>query len=155
MDDEIRRQVPLFDRLASIESTAPFGSPGEPLDREGLRESLRRELERLLNTRCSLSAQALVDRDRTVIDYGIPDLAHLSPKDSSNRDAICYHIKQAVEAYEPRLRRVSVTAEEIVDDAHSLRVRIEAEVFGDRLGETVNFDVHSTKDGRAEVRGGA
>lgn len=153
MDDEIRQQVPLFDRLASIESTAPFGRPGEPLDREGLRESLRRELERLLNTRSSLSAQAL-DRDRTVVDYGIPDLAHLSPKDPSNRDAICYHIKQAVEAYEPRLRRVSVTAEEIVDDAHSLRVRIEAELLGDRLGETVNFDVHSTKDGRAEVRGG-
>jgi type VI secretion system protein ImpF len=155
VDDEIRLQVPLFDRLAATESTAPFGRPGEPLDLDGLRESLRRELERLLNSRCSLSAQALVDRDRTVVDYGIPDLAHVSPKDSSNRDAISFHIKQAVEAFEPRLRRVTVTAEEIVDEDHSLRVRIEAELLGDRLGETVSFDVHATKDGRAEVRGGA
>jgi len=138
-----------------MESTAPFGRPGEPLDLEGLRESLRRELERLLNSRSSLSAQALVDRDRTVIDYGIPDLAHLSPKDPSHRDAISFQIKQAVEAYEPRLRRVSVTAEEMVDEHHSLRVRIEGELVGDRLGETVSFDVQATKEGRAEVRGGA
>ncbi len=76
----------LFDRLVDLhpeirEEERPF----RILNRNQLKVSIRRELERLLNTRCSLSLERVGEEDRSVVNYGIPDFSSLSP---SNADGL-------------------------------------------------------------------
>ena len=64
----------LFDRLVDRDPKLRHEvRPMRTLDRRGLKESVRRDLELLLNTRCPLPAHRIPPRDRSVVDYGIPD----------------------------------------------------------------------------------
>jgi len=96
---------PLFDRLCDYEPSVPFEPrPFRTLDVEGLRASVEAELAQLLNTRAPVAADELAARNRTVIDYGIPDLSHYWPRDTDSTDELERLVVQTVAAFEPRLR---------------------------------------------------
>lgn len=97
-------RAPLFDRFDD-----PRATHGTTLDKAKLKASVRRELQRLFNTRCLLPAEELLGKERTVIDYGIPDFAHLSPGRDQDRRLVAESVIQAIEAYETRLLNVRVT----------------------------------------------
>ena len=64
----------LFERLVDDDPrTAREPQPFRTLTIPEVRASVRREVARLLNTRCAASAAVLAGRERTVLDYGIPD----------------------------------------------------------------------------------
>ena len=93
----------LFDRLVDFypgvdEEEPPF----RILNRAELKASIRRELERLLNTRCSLSLHRVSEEERTVINYGIPDFSSLSPQNADDHALIGSIIGQTITAFEPR-----------------------------------------------------
>ncbi|HBB94882.1 MAG TPA: type VI secretion system baseplate subunit TssE [Blastocatellia bacterium] len=99
----------LFDRLVDLhpeirEEERPF----RILNRDQLKVSIRRELERLLNTRCSLSLERVGEEDRSVVNYGIPDFSSLSPSNADDHALIASIIRQTIAAFEPRLRQVYV-----------------------------------------------
>jgi type VI secretion system protein ImpF len=95
--------MPLFERLASTN-----GGPAAALIHgDALRDSVARELGRLLNTRSPLSAQAFLVADCTVLDYGMPDCSSRSLQSQPDRDAIIRLVERAVTVFEPRLRNAS------------------------------------------------
>lgn len=108
------------------------------LDREGLHASVRRELQRLLNTRCPVPAEVAAARPRTVLEYGLADFSHHYTRDAVARAELAAEIDRAVAAYEPRLRNARAT----VDDAGSergVRVSIHAQMLVGDVIEEVAF----------------
>lgn len=129
----------LFDRLvdqqpAQREEAEPF----RILTRAGLRESVRREVERLLNTRCPFP-DGFLPGQRTVVDYGLPDFSHLSPASDPDRQAMAMAITRSIEAYEPRLRRVRVMIEPDAQNRNRGIGVIEAQLVVGEVQEPVSF----------------
>lgn len=97
---------PLFDRLVDLEPAEPHEArPLRTEDRVGLLESIRKELERLFGTTSPLPPARLAGRERTVIDYGIPDPLSFSAANSDHRETFARLLEKTVAAYEPRLER--------------------------------------------------
>jgi type VI secretion system protein ImpF len=136
-------RAPLFDRLIDRDpGVRREPRPLRTLDRRGLRESIRRELEHLFNTRSPLPADRLQGRDRTVVEYGVPDLAVLAPGREEDRQRLAAVLRQAIEAYEPRLAQVRVAVDTPPPDptrGHTLRARIEATLVVEEVPESVSF----------------
>lgn len=75
-------------------------------------EWIIREVRRLLSTRSSLPvSEALRDRRRTVVDYGMSDFVHFSPRSRQDSRQLASLIQTTITAYEPRLRVMSVSVE--------------------------------------------
>src|SRR5215213_9707523 len=103
---------------------------GEPkpiriLNRKELKESVRRELSRLLNTRCSIPSHLLGEEERTVLNYGIPDFSSFSAHNPDDHRRIAAIVAQTVSAFEPRLKQVRVTVERFRDHDRTLWVKID------------------------------
>ena len=150
---EINVRRPLFDRLVDSEPRDPHEvRPLRTLDRAGLKQSVRRELEQLFNTRCPEPAHRISTNDRTVIDYGIPDLASYSPQNQDHRVELAEIIRRAATAYEPRLADIRVRVVPIAGRDLALAVRIEAAVIIAGVPEAVSFEVVLRMDeGKANV----
>lgn len=146
-------RAPLFDRL--IDETP--GTPGEPmpkiyLDTQGLADSVEREVRTLLNTRCPLSEAEIDYDERTVIDYGLIDLAGFFTADLQDQRRLSQHIARTIAAYEPRLAKVAVTLERLHKEVRALDVVISGEM---RVGEIVHpiaFPVRIAPPGEGEGR---
>ena len=95
---------PLLDRLCDDDPSTPARPQAfRMLDAAKLRTSVAAELERLLNTRLSIPTGQLPGRERSTIDYGIPDLSHYWPRDGDSTNNLERQIEQAIAAFEPRL----------------------------------------------------
>lgn len=127
--------VPLFDRL--VDEAQPL----RLLTGEALRQSLARESARLLNTRCAWSLEELAQRERTVLEYGLPDLSNYHPANPEDRQQLLAVIRETLTAYEPRLANIRV--EFIALDRHrqTLTVAIQGAVRVGGVMEPVVFPV--------------
>jgi len=152
-EEKIEVRMPLFDRLVDRDPTLRRElHPLRTLDRGGLKESIRRELERLLNTRSSLPADRLAARERSSIDYGVPDFSMFSAASFADRQRLAEIVRRAIAAYEPRLAGVRVHLEHAGDDFRLIG-RIEAMLLTGRVAQPVHFDtVLQLGDGEAAVR---
>ncbi|HWS71409.1 MAG TPA: type VI secretion system baseplate subunit TssE [Thermoanaerobaculia bacterium] len=130
---EVNVRTPLFDRMAEEERT---------LDRRGLRESVRRELEALFNTRSSFPAHRLPGAPLTVIDYGIPPLTNYSTRNPNDHDSLAAALRLAVETFEPRLRGVRVHVIPPAHDDIALAIVLEAQLVVDEVREPVMFQLN-------------
>ena len=113
-------RTPLFDRLAGAPRT---------LDAGGLRESVRRELELLFNTRSAFPSHRLAGAPLTVIDYGIPPLENFTAGNAADRAALADALRIAIETFEPRLRAVHVRTAVSEHEGFTLDVAFEAELL--------------------------
>lgn len=142
-------RTPLFERLIDEQPHEP-GEPN-PLrvhGREELRESVRREVATLLNTRCP----AREDRNGSVIDYGIPDFSWMSAASGDDRRELADTIARKVAAFEPRLRQIRVTLERDAADPRAVVGILEGVLMVESIREPVSFPllIHN-KVGRAIV----
>lgn len=153
---KIEVRMPLFDRLVDRDPRLRHElRPSRTLDRRGLRESVRRELEQLFNTRCPFPAHRLPIRERSVIDYGIPDFSVFSPRSYDDRVRLAELLRRAIEAFEPRLIDVQVSLELSPGNDLSLLGVIEAKLLTDLVAEPVSFETSvDLKEGKVEVRAG-
>lgn len=152
---ETHTRRPLFDRLVDAEPWEhhDLGSAGgrtveRTLDKRGVLESIRRELMRLFGTRSPRLFSELeeLDRVRTVLDYGIPEVAQLSPARPEDRERLAEVLRRTVEAYEPRLRHVTVDVERIPEQPQALAIRIGGELRVESVWEPVWFPVLMSRD---------
>ena len=96
-------RTPLFERLVDADpDSQKENRPSRTLDRHQLKESVRQGLEHLLSTRCFIPEEDWNQRERTVIDYGIPDFAALSPKSPRDRKHIGKVLQRIIPTFEPR-----------------------------------------------------
>jgi len=142
----------LFERLADAEPRSPEeeAQPFRVLDVRALKESVRRELSRLLNTRRHPRAGG--GGEMTVLDYGLPDFSSLSAGSGDDQRRLAAAVAAAVAAFEPRLRDVRVRVERVAGADRALALRVEAVLSVGLVAEPVSFPVLvRARTGEAEV----
>ena len=132
----------LFERLSDAEphSREEEARPFRVHDVRALRESVRRELARLLNTRRHLRAEA-GGAGMTVLDYGLPDFSPLSASSGGDQNRLASEVAAAVAAFEPRLTGVRVRVERVRGEDRALLLRVEGRLAVGTLAEPVSFPV--------------
>lgn len=75
------------------------------------REAVRRDLQELLNTRIRFlgGPPGLEQLSQSLVNYGIPDFTGASFADPASQREFRAILEQTIRAFEPRLRRASVT----------------------------------------------
>ena len=142
----------LFDRLVDVPDWDERERPLRILNSEQLKASVRRELERLLNTRCSSPLHRLGEEERSVVNYGIPDFSSLSPHNADDHALIASIVGQTITAFEPRLRQVRVEVGPAFTAESALWLNISAELVVGMFAEPVSFPVTlNSKSGTAEL----
>jgi type VI secretion system protein ImpF len=116
------------------------------------KESIRRDLVILLNTRSSSPSEDFDKDELTVIDYGIPDFANYSFEYSDDRQLITRRLTHAIRCFEPRLRNPAVLIEPEMVDERSMIIKITAELIIYKESVHISFLTKSqTETGRWEV----
>lgn len=131
----------LFERLVDLEPGLREARPFILHDRAGVKASVRAELERLLSTRLSQPPSLLVERQRTTVDYGIPDGANVSPADPDGRILLASQINAAIKVFEPRLIDPAVQLVQPADRGDRLVAEIDARLAIEGLLEPVSFTI--------------
>jgi type VI secretion system lysozyme-like protein len=132
----------LFERLGQ-----PLDRSGAPAavacihDAEGLRNSVREQLIELLNTRVPLDIETLEARERTTIDYGLPDLSAFPLGDSNAMARLGRHIARTISVYEPRLCVRDVTLDPPAGRKGALVARVSGDIKVGAVVEPASFAI--------------
>jgi type VI secretion system protein ImpF len=130
----------LFERLwERAPGAPPDSSHGRVHDRAALRASVAREVVRLLNTR--VPAASTHPAGRTVLDYGLADWSPTHTLDPAARTRLEADARSSIEAFEPRLRKVKVSAETVTGRERTLLIRVDALLVVEGGEEPVSFPV--------------
>lgn len=108
-----------------------------------LRNSVRRDLENLLNTRFRMIEpdESLLQVKKSLLNYGLPDLATVNISDKEKRKEFIEHLESVLIEFEPRFKSVKVNYMENSDSLdRTLRFRIDAILYADPSPEMVVFD---------------
>jgi type VI secretion system protein ImpF len=130
----------VLDRL--IGGAAQDGAGHHQMLRD-LKQSVRRDLENLLNTRwrCKSFPPDFDDLETSLMNYGIPDLTNANLGVLQNREEFRRIIEKAIKRFEPRFKTVSVKLVASADRFdRTLRFRIEAMLHAEPAPEPVSFD---------------
>lgn len=134
----------LFDRLIDEEPRNPNEAPltrSQSVHR--LKESVRRDLEWLLNTRLVAvpPGPRLREVNRSMYVYGLPDFTAYSLANPEDQNRLVRHLQNAIRTFEPRLDRVRVLPLEVSGaNTRMLRFRIEALLLMAPAPEHISFD---------------
>jgi len=126
-------------------------APTESIDQEKprsrrlkeLRNSVRRDLENLLNSRCCVSSppKEHAQLQSSLINYGIPDLATVNMLDVAKKNEFTRNMEQIIKTFEPRFKSIKMTYIENPDkNERTLRFRIDAVMWADPEPELIVFD---------------
>jgi type VI secretion system protein ImpF len=142
----------LFDRLVDVPPEREHELHLRILNGDQLKTSVRRELSRLLNTRCSIPLHQIGEEERSVVNYGIPDFSSLSPHNADDHALIASIVGQTITAFEPRLRHVRVEVGPASGAESALWLYINAELVVGVFAEPVHFPVTlNSKSGSAKM----
>ncbi|HUT09707.1 MAG TPA: type VI secretion system baseplate subunit TssE [Thermoguttaceae bacterium] len=122
-----------------------------------LKQSLRRDLENLLNTRwrCTSWPEDLDELELSLVNYGIPDITGADLGSAAERERFRRLVEKVIRHFEPRFKQVKV---EMLDKAQplerTLRFRIDALLHAEAAPEPVVFDsMLQPATGNVEVKG--
>jgi type VI secretion system protein ImpF len=139
-----RVQAPLLDRLIDDAPDQERDPPVSAADSMvALRNSVRRDLEALLNARRRWRSwpTRFTQLATSPIGYGIPDFASGAFSDARRREELRIEIEGTIRRFEPRFISVRVQLVETPERLETtLRLRIEAVLHADPAPEAVTFD---------------
>lgn len=142
-DLELRVTPSILDRLIDYE---PRESREAPKSRSTslaeLKQSIRRDLEWLLNTRCHTEEldDDLTEAKRSVAFYGMPDIVGINAQNHTEQQRLTKAMDTAIRFFEPRFLNLKVTMEPINTVDRQLKFRIEASLDVDPAPEPIVFD---------------
>lgn len=143
-DKERNLRASVLDRLFDDEPNVSVDSEHSRQRKlKDLRNSVRRDLESLLNARYRVISPPEKYRElsTSLLNYGLPDLATVNMLDVSKRQEFTHNIESIIRTYEPRFKSVKVS---YVDNSRktdrTLRFRIDAVMYADPAPEVVVFD---------------
>lgn len=134
-----RTRAGLFDRLIDDHPEIDEIRPLNTLDRDGLIRALEAELSRLLNTRCPVAHDEFESRERTTIDYGIPDFGALQAANPEDCRLLSLAVTDVIRHFEPRLKEVQVEIGPYPDRPHSAVAHVRGRIQLGRIPESVSF----------------
>lgn len=144
VDKKKKLRPSILDRLFDDE---PYNQtehdPGHHQLLKQLKNSIRRDLENLLNTRLYISEppDEYPETEVSLLNYGLPDLATVNIIDIEKRNEFTHRLEQTLREFEPRFKSVKVSYLDNTNTAdRTLRFRIDAIIYADPLPEVVIFD---------------
>ncbi len=108
-----------------------------------MRQSVRRDLENLLNARYRIVAPPghLTQLENSLLNYGLPDLATVNTNNIGMRKAFVRDLERILRKFEPRFKSVKVIMQDNSDEVdRTFRFRVHATLYADPAPETVIFD---------------
>lgn len=142
-DHEIRIVPSLIDRLLDDYPDSPWEAPASrQRSLEQLKDSIKRDLEWLLNTRQTVAGvpAGLKELTHSLAAYGLPDFSSFIVKSPSDQARMQQILEMAIGTFEPRLENVTVTLVPVDDLEQKLRFRIDARLRVEPAPEPVTFD---------------
>jgi type VI secretion system protein ImpF len=143
IDNEIRITPSVLDRLIDHEpevSREPPASRSRSLRQ--LKQSVKRDLEWLLNTRQTVVALPtdLEEAGRSLAAYGLADFTGINIKSPADQDQLRRAIENAISTFEPRLEDVTVVLLPAERGENAVRFRIDGRLRIEPAPEPVTFD---------------
>ena len=117
--------------------------PGQHQKLKQLRNSVRRDLENLMNTRFRViePGEEYLQLEKSLLNYGLPDLATINITDIEKRKEFTSKLEKILKEFEPRFKNVNVSYFDNNDNTdRTLRFRIDATLYADPSPEVVVFD---------------
>ncbi len=142
-ETEVRITPSIVDRLLDFEPKVSTEAPkSRSQSLRELKQSVRRDLEWLLNTRHTADKvpEGLEEVNKSIAIYGLPDFTGLSSKNVNDRKSLIRNIETALRIFEPRFMNLNVTLEELNSLERGVRFRIEATLRIEPTPEPVVFD---------------
>lgn len=134
----------LFDRLADNASREPEDRhPLRMISAEELKESVARDLESLLNSRCGYGDEmfhGFPESLQSMVSYGMNDFVGLSLANPADRNFICRSLERTIAIHERRLKQVQVSIELDGKSVNRLKFAIHALLIVQPATEPVYFD---------------
>ena len=126
-DNEIRVRPSVLDRLIDYEPEYSREAPASRVKNlRILKQSVRRDLEWLLNTRATPNvAPELKEVQSSIVVYGLPDITALSGRSPADKAKLRRAVERVLETFEPRLEGVVVTVDPEPGPGLSLKFRID------------------------------
>lgn len=144
IDKKKKLRPSILDRLMDdAPDNQTENDPGQHQLLKQLRDSVRRDLENLLNTRYYIifPDETYNEVEKSLLNYGLPDLATINILDPRKREEFTQSLEKSLIEYEPRFKSVKVTHLENSDSIdRTLNFRIDAEIYAEPLPEVVVFD---------------
>lgn len=144
IDKERNLRTSVLDRLFDDEPNVTVDSERTRQRKlKDLRNSVRRDLESLLNARYRVVSppEQFQQLSTSLLNYGLPDLATVNMLDVVKRQEFTRNIEHIIRTYEPRFKSVKVS---YIDNSRksdrTLRFRIDAIMYADPAPEVVVFD---------------
>jgi len=140
----------VFDRLMAHEFEGPASRHLHTVGLLDLCRAVERDLRWLLESRCALGSELpdFPHASQSILTYGLPDLSIYAWAHEEGKRSIARMIEQAIQRFEPRLTRVTVTPlTERRDEEFRLVFRIEALLEAHPIQAPVCFDVDVEADG--------
>lgn len=144
IDKERNLRASILDRLFDDDPSVSVDSERSRQRKlKDLRNSVRRDLESLLNARYRVISppEEYHELSTSLLNYGLPDLATVNMLDVVKRQEFTRNIEGIIRTYEPRFKSVKVS---YVDNTRktdrTLRFRIDAIMYADPAPEVVVFD---------------
>jgi type VI secretion system protein ImpF len=110
---------------------------------EQLKDSVARDVESLLNSRCGLAAEVLgpyAHCRQSLLSFGLKDFVSLSLANQGDRALICEDIRSALMVHEPRLQNPVVQVSNPAGPGQRLHFAIQALLIAHEAKEVVSFD---------------
>ena len=143
IDNEIRITPSVLDRLLDFDPKSTTEAPKTRLrSLNELKQSVKRDLEWLLNTRAFLGDvdEKLEEVKKSVALYGLPDFTGISAKNYKEQVRLTTAIEDAIKYFEPRFIDLKVSLEPINNVDKALKFRIEARLDMEPSPEPIAFD---------------
>jgi len=144
IDQKKKLRASILDRLIDNDPDNNIEiDPDQHQKLKELRNSVRRDLENLLNTRFRMIEpdSALTEVQHSLLNYGLPDLATVNISDAEKRKEFTQQLENILIEFEPRFKSVKVRHMDNSDSLdRTLRFRIDAILYADPSPEMVVFD---------------
>ena len=108
-----------------------------------LKDSVARDVESLLNSRCGLPEGMLggfTNCQQSLLSFGLKDFVSLSLANQGDRALICEDIRSALLVHEPRLQNPVVQVNSTAGPGQRLHFAIQALLIAHEANEIVSFD---------------
>ena len=143
MDDQVNLNASILDRLLDDDpKVSQEPSRQRIMSEKQILNSVIRDIENLLNTRCSPIDIPVPFKTlkNSLIRYGISDFSVENPGTSQVRQKLCREIETALSVFEPRLKQPMVRVERETQKTRKLFFRISGILVMEPLSEPVSFD---------------
>lgn len=142
-DNEIRVTPSVLDRLLDYEPRTKSEAP-KSISRTvaELKQSVRRDLEWLLNSRTypGVLDEKAGEIKKSVVAYGLPDFTGMSVRNKNDMADLKKAVEQAIKRYEPRFLDVKLVTDNPDENDRMIRFRIEAFLNMEPTPEPITFD---------------